>query len=194
MNRKQLKESQITYADYEGERARILYRKRFRRVLANTLTTLLVVVSLAILISSFWIPVLQVSSTSMEPTLEEGDIVTAVKSSDFVKGDVIAFYYNNKILVKRVIAGPGDWVDIDSKGTVLVNGKALDEPYVLDKDPGQTDILFPYQVPEERWFVLGDHRSTSLDSRSEAIGLVAKEQVVGRITARIWPFNSIEIF
>lgn len=114
-----------------------------------------------------------------------------MKGSDFKTGDVVAFYYNNKILVKRVIAGPGDWVYIDDDGNVFVNGEELDEPYVQEKALGETDIEYPYQVPEKRWFVMGDHRSVSLDSRTRAIGCIAEEMIVGRLEGRIWPLNKI---
>ena len=129
----------------------------------------------------------------MTPTLEAGDIVLSLKGSDFKTGDVIAFYYNNKILVKRVIAGPGDWVYIDDDGTVFVNGEEIVEPYLQDKALGDTDLEYPYQVPEKRWFVMGDHRSVSMDSRTRAIGPVAEEQIVGKLKARVWPFNKIGV-
>ncbi len=117
----------------------------------------------------------------------------SLKGSDFKTGDVIAFYYNNKILVKRVIAGPGDWVYIDDDGTVFVNGEEIVEPYLQDKALGDTDLEYPYQVPEKRWFVMGDHRSVSMDSRTRAIGPVAEEQIVGKLKARVWPFNKIGV-
>lgn len=134
-------------------------------------------------------PIFQVYDASMKPVLEEGDLVAAVKSKEFETGDVVAFYYNNKILVKRVIAGPGDWVDIDKAGTVTVNGEVLDEPYVDNPDLGDTNITLPYQVPDERWFVMGDHRSVSVDSRNKAVGTVAKEQIVGKLVCKIWPLS-----
>lgn len=127
----------------------------------------------------------------MTPTLEDGDIVVSMKGSDFEPGDVIAFYYNNKILVKRVIAGPGDWVDIDKDGNVTVNGQALEEPYLQEKALGDCNIKLPYQVPDSRLFVMGDHRSVSVDSRNTAVGCVAQEQIVGRLVFRIWPLNGM---
>ncbi len=127
----------------------------------------------------------------MSPTLEEGNIVASVKSKEFKTGDVIAFYYNNKILVKRVIAGPGDWVDVEKDGTVIVNGEELEEPYLDEKAYGDTNIELPYQVPDGRWFVMGDHRSVSVDSRNKSIGPVSAEQIVGRLVYKIWPMNSM---
>jgi len=135
--------------------------------------------------------VLRIYGTSMTPTLSEGNIVLSLKGSSFKTGDVIALYYNNKILVKRVIANSGDWVDIDQEGNVFVNGQLLDEPYLTEKAFGECDIKLPYQVPESRVFVMGDHRSTSVDSRSTAIGCVSEEQIVGKIVFRVWPINEL---
>ena len=145
----------------------------------------------AILVAVLWLPVLEIFGNSMSPTLDNGQIVLSVKDDDMQTGEVIAFYYNNKILVKRVIAGPADWVDITDDGTVYVNGEALEEPYLADKALGDTNIELPYQVPDGKIFVMGDHRSTSVDSRNTAVGCVAQEQVVGKILFRIWPFDAI---
>ena len=132
-------------------------------------------------------PVLQIYGASMAPTLDEGDIVITVKGSDFAPGDLVAFYMGNKILVKRCIAGPGQWVDIDADGNVYVDGKLLDEPYLTEKALGDCDIKLPYQVPDNRYFCMGDHRSTSVDSRSTTVGCVSDEQIVGKIVFRVWP-------
>ena len=147
--------------------------------------------AVSILIAVLLLPVLRIYGTSMTPTLEESDIVLSVKGGKFDTGDVIAFYYNNKILVKRVIAQTGDWVNIDKDGVVYVNGEVIDEPYVSGRSLGECDIELPYQVPEGRVFVMGDHRDVSIDSRSSTIGCIAEEQVVGRIIFRIWPFKEI---
>ena len=133
------------------------------------------------------LPVLQIYGSSMTPTLEEGEIVVALKGSEFEHGDVMAFYYNNKILVKRIVGKPGEWINVDSRGIVYVNGEELDEPYLKERALGDCNIEFPYQVPEKRYFVMGDHRSTSMDSRNTAIGCIAEEQIVGKIIFRIWP-------
>ena len=137
------------------------------------------------------LPVLQIYGGSMSPCLEEGNIVMSVKTSNLKQGDVIAFYYNNKILIKRVIAGPGEWVDIDEDGNVYVNQEKLDEPYVKDPSLGDCNIELPYQVPDERYFVMGDHRSVSVDSRNSSVGCVTKDQIVGKIVFRIWPLNEL---
>ncbi len=177
-----------TDVQLEREQRRIRYRKNFFRVLRNTIYTLITVSAAAVLVAVLLLPVLRIYGTSMTPTLEENDIVLSVKGSDFTQGDVIAFYYNNKILVKRVIAQAGDWVDVAEDGTVSVNGEVLDEPYVQNKAFGECDIELPYQVPEDRVFVMGDHRDVSVDSRSSTIGCIAEEQIVGKIVFRVWPF------
>lgn len=151
----------------------------------------IVVAAVAVLVATVWMPVLQIYGSSMTPTLEEGDIVISLKGSDFQRGDLIAFYYGNKILVKRYIAGPGQWVNIDENGNVFVDGIMLDEPYIEEKSRGQCDLIFPYQVPDSRYFCMGDKRSTSVDSRSSTIGCVAEEQIVGKIVFRIWPLSEL---
>jgi signal peptidase I len=149
------------------------------------------VAAVAVLVATLLLPVLRIYGTSMSPTLTNGEIVLSLKGSDFETGDVIAFYYNNKILVKRVIAGPGDWVDIKEDGTVYINDVELDEPYVVEKALGECDIEMPYQVPESRYFVMGDHRSVSIDSRSTSIGCVSEEQIVGKLVMKIWPLSDL---
>lgn len=178
-------------AQIQQELNRVRYKYRYRSVLKSTVYSLITVAAVAILVATLWLPVLQIYGNSMTPTLENGDIVFSLKTGEFQQGDVIAFYYNNKILVKRVIAGPADWVDIDSEGNTYVNGELLNEPYIYEKALGDTNIELPYQVPDEKVFVMGDHRSTSVDSRNTAVGCVAQEQVVGRILFRVWPFDQI---
>ena len=180
-----------TTEQIETEIKRIRYKKQYRSVMKSTIYTLITVAAVAILVATLWLPVLQIYGNSMTPTLENGDIVFSVKSSEFQQGDVLAFYYNNKILVKRVIAVAGEWVDISDEGTVYVNGEELYEPYVLEKVFGDTNIELPYQVPDGKIFVMGDHRSTSVDSRNTTVGCVAQEQVVGKIIFRVWPFEAI---
>lgn len=173
------------------ELRRVKYNNKFAATLFNTIGTLVVVAAAAILVANLWLPILQVTGTSMSPTLQEGQVLMASKGHDFKTGDVIAFYYNNKILVKRVIAMPGDWVNISDDGTVYVNDIAIDEPYLKEKALGDCNIELPYQVPESKIFVMGDNRSVSLDSRNTAIGCVSEEQVVGKITFAIWPLSKI---
>lgn len=173
------------------ELRRVKYNNKFAATLFNTVGTLVVVAAAAILVANLWLPILKVTGTSMSPTLQEGQVLMASKGHDFKTGDVIAFYYNNKILVKRVIAMPGDWVNISEDGTVYVNDIAIDEPYLNEKALGDCNIELPYQVPESKIFVMGDNRSVSLDSRNTAIGCVSEEQVVGRITFAIWPLSKI---
>lgn len=152
--------------------------------------TLVVVAAFAILVATLWLPVLQIYGTSMTPTLNEGQIVVSVKSSEFEQGDLVAFYIGNKILVKRVIAQAGDNVVIQEDGTVIVNGRELEEPYLMEKALGECDLEFPYQVPESRYFLMGDHRATSVDSRSSVVGCIASEQIVGKIVFCVWPLDS----
>lgn len=178
-----------TVEQLTAELGRERYKKRYQRVLRSTIYSLIVVAAVAVLVATIWMPVLQIYGSSMTPTVEEGDIVISLKGSDFEPGDLVAFYLGNKILVKRCIAGPGQWVDIDEEGNVSVDGKLLDEPYLTEKALGDSNIDFPYQVPESRYFCMGDHRSTSLDSRNTNVGCVSKEQIVGKIVFRVWPLS-----
>lgn len=166
-------------------------RTSYSKALRSTLYSLLVVAAAAILIATLVMPILQISGSSMTPVIVDGDITAILKGNDFERGDIIAFYYNNKILVKRVVAFSGEWVDIDSRGNVYINNALLEEPHITDKAMGDCSIDLPYQVPDGKLFVLGDHRSTSADSRSVIIGPVSEEQIIGKVFLRIWPLNKI---
>ncbi|MBR6826153.1 MAG: signal peptidase I [Oscillospiraceae bacterium] len=189
MSRRKRTVESIKSEEVRGELNRIRNKSRFRNFIRTTLYTLIVVAAIAVLVATLWMPVLQTFGDSMSPTLEDGQIVVSLKTGEFKSGDVIAFYYNNKILIKRLIGVPGDWINIDEAGNVYVNGERLDEPYVDELAFGYCNIQLPYQVPDERYFVLGDHRSVSMDSRDSNVGCVATEQVVGSIVFRVWPLK-----
>lgn len=169
------------------------YRKRFMETIRSTIFMLIVVAAFAVLVAVLFLPILRIYGKSMRGTLDRGDIVVSVKSSHFETGDIVAFYYNNNILVKRVIAEAGDWVDMKNDGTVYVNQTKLKEPYLKHKAYGQTNIKFPYQVPEDRIFVMGDNREVSIDSRNTSIGTVSDEQIVGKLVFKIWPLSEIGV-
>ena len=183
-----------TSEQIEEELKRIKYKKKYRGVLRSTVYTLITVAAVAVLVATLLLPVLQIYGSSMTPTLTDRDIVLTVKTTDFSSGDVVAFYYNNKILVKRVIAEAGEWVDLDEEGNVYVGSdpkelKRIEEPYLTEKSKGDCNIELPYQVPESRVFVMGDHRSISIDSRNTAVGCVGEEQLVGKLVFRVWPLD-----
>lgn len=174
----------------EKELRRERYKYRYVNVLRSTINALIVVAAFAVLVATLWMPVLQIYGGSMTPTLVEGQIVVCAKGSEFQQGDLIAFYVGNNLLVKRVIGEPGDQIRISEDGTVYVNDKELIEPYVSEKSLGQCDLEFPYLVPEARYFLIGDHRNTSVDSRASIVGCVGEEQIVGKIIFRVWPFEN----
>lgn len=189
--KKKKREERPSVEQLEAEIKRVKYKSRYRAVMRSTIYTLITVAAIAVLVATLWLPVLRIYGSSMEPTLEDGEIIFSLKTKNFEQGDIIAFYYNNKILVKRVIAGPGEWVDIAEDGTVFVNSVPIDEPYLVEKAFGDTNIELPYQVPDGRYFVMGDQRATSVDSRNTAVGCVEQEQVVGKILFRVWPLKKM---
>ena len=185
------KETSLPTAEQlDMERRRLRYKRRYNRTLRSTVAILIVVAALAVLAATLWMPVLRVYGSSMAPTLHNGEILVSVKTKDFSSGDIIAFYHGNKLLIKRYIAGPSDYVNVDEDGNVSVNGTLLDEPYLAEKAYGEADIEFPYQVPDQRYFVMGDNRSVSIDSRSSIVGCIAGDQIVGKVVFRVWPMSA----
>ena len=182
-----------TLEQIRRERSRLQYRSRYGRALRSTLRAMAVAAALAVLVATLWLPVLRIYGSSMWPTLMDGQIVLCVKTRSFAPGDVTAFYHGNKLLIKRYVAGPSDWVDIDDSGNVTVNSEPLEEPYLAEKAFGQTNISLPYQIPEGRYFVMGDNRDASVDSRNTAVGPIAMDQVVGKVFFRIWPLREFGV-
>ena len=186
-----MKEKQLPSSEeLEQELKREQYKKRYRRTLKSTVFALVTAAAAAVLVAALWLPVLEIFGSSMTPPLAEGQYVVAVKDNTPQTGDVIAFYYGNKVLVKQCIAGPGAWVDVLKDGTVTVNGEVLDEPYLTNKSYGICDLELPYQVPEGTYFLMGVERETSVDSRHSSVGCIATDQMVGKIVYRIWPFEA----
>lgn len=175
--------------EVEQELKREQYKIRYKSTLKSTVFALITAAAVAVLVATLWLPVLKIFGSSMSPTLAEGEIVISVKAKNLEPGDIVAFYYGNKVLVKRYIAGPGSWVDIREDGIVFLDGSLLVEPYISERDKGICDIEFPYQVPEEAYFLMGDHRETSVDSRHSSVGCVSEEQIVGKIVFRVWPLE-----
>ena len=189
--RKQGEVSLPTKKQVETERKRYRRKKAYNKALRGTVYVLTIVAAVAVLIATLILPVLQIEGTSMEPTLSNGDIVLLTKTTRFNRGDLCGFTWNNKLLIKRVIGTPGDWVEIDTDGTIYLNGELLEEPYVEQPAFGECDLEFPFQVPQEQYFVVGDMRESSIDSRNSLIGCIPKDQIVGKVFFRVWPFNRL---
>ncbi|MBQ4115953.1 MAG: signal peptidase I [Clostridia bacterium] len=175
--------------EIQSERKRIRRKDYYKQALRGTVSVLVVVAAVAVLIATLFLPILQISGDSMSPTLEHDEIVVLLKIKNFERGDLIGFYYQGKILLKRVIALPGDEVAIDADGNVYVNGELLEEPYVTDKGLGDCDLEFPYKVPGTSYFVMGDRRSNSVDSRNSVVGSIPQEDIIGKVFIRVWPFS-----
>ena len=175
--------------EIQSERKRIRRKDYYRQALRGTVSVLVVVAAVAVLIATLFLPILQISGDSMSPTLEHDEIVVLLKTKKFERGDLIGFYYQGKILLKRVIALPEDEVAIDVDGNVYVNGELLEEPYVTDKGLGDCDLEFPYKVPGTSYFVMGDRRSNSVDSRNSVVGSIPQEDIIGKVFVRVWPFS-----
>ena len=183
-----------TKEQIEKERKYYRWKKAYVKALSGTVYVLTFVAAVAVLISTLVLPVLQIEGTSMSPTLSNGDIVLLTKTNDFDRGDICGFSWNNKLLIKRVIGLPGDWIEMDKDGTIYLNGKILDEPYAIQISYGECDMDFPYQVPAQQYFVLGDMRESSIDSRNTLIGCVEDDQILGKVFLRVWPFTHIKLF
>ena len=194
LHRKKKEVSLPTKKQVETERKRYRRQKAYNKALSGTVYVLTIVAAVAVLIATLVLPVLQIEGTSMEPTLYNGDIVLLMKTNRFDRGDLCGFTWNNKLLIKRVIGVPGDWIEIDTDGTVYLNGEKFDEPYVEQKALGECDLEFPYQVPQEQYFVIGDMRESSIDSRNTVIGCIPKDQIVGKVFFRVWPFSRLRFF
>lgn len=190
MNNKSEKKVPVpSLPEIQRERKRIRRKDYYRQSLRGTISVLVVVAAIAVLVATLFLPILQISGDSMSPTLEHDEIVILVKTKEFNRGDLIGFYYQGKILLKRVIALPDDEVAIDAEGNVYVNGEVLEEPYVTDKGLGDCDLEFPYKVPGTGYFVLGDQRSNSVDSRNSVIGAISQDDIIGKVFIRVWPFS-----
>ena len=194
MIRKKKEVSLPTKRQVETERKRYRRQKAYNKALGGTIYVLTIVAAVAVLIATLVLPVLQIEGTSMEPTLSNGDIVLLTKTTRFDHGDLCGFTWNNKLLIKRVIGLPGDWIEMDTDGNIYLNGEKLDEPYVQQKNFGECDLEFPFQVPQEQYFVVGDMRESSIDSRNTLIGCIPKDQIVGKVFFRVWPFKNIRFF
>ena len=194
LHRKKKEVSLPTKKQVETERKRYRRQKAYNKALSGTVYVLTIVAAVAVLIATLVLPVLQIEGTSMEPTLYNGDIVLLMKTNRFDRGDLCGFTWNNKLLIKRVIGLPGDWIEIDTDGTIYLNGDKLEEPYVEQKALGECDLEFPYQVPQEQYFVIGDMRESSIDSRNTVIGCIPKDQIVGKVFFRVWPFSRLRFF
>lgn len=194
MHRKKKEVVLPTKTQIERERKRYRRKKAYNKALRGTVYVLTIVAAVAVLIATLVLPVLQIEGTSMEPTLHNGDIVLLMKTTRFDHGDLCGFTWNNKLLIKRVIGLPGDWLEIDTDGTVYRNGDKLEEPYVQQMALGECDLEFPFQVPQEQYFVVGDMRVNSIDSRNSLIGCIPKDQIIGKVFFRIWPFQDICFF
>ena len=194
LHKKKKEVSLPTKSQVEAERKRYRRQKAYKKALRGTVYVLTIVAAVAVLIATLVLPVLQIEGTSMEPTLSNGDIVLLTNTTRFDRDDLCGFTWNNKLLVKRVIGLPGDWIEIDTDGTVYRNGEKLDEPYVQQQAFGECDLEFPFHVPQEQYFVIGDMRESSIDSRNTLIGCISKDQIVGKVFFRIWPFKSMQFF
>lgn len=181
-----------TFEQISAERERMKYKSRYGKTLKSTVAVLVVVAAAAVLLATLWMPVLRIYGSSMVPTLEDGQIVVSLKTTKLEVGDIVAFYHGNKLLIKRYIAGPSDWVNIDEDGNIFVNNKLVDEPYIEKKAKGETNIDLPYQVPEGKYFFVGDNRAVSIDSRNTAVGCVEKDRVVGKIVFCVWPLKDFK--
>ena len=177
-----------TIEELEAEINRKKHKQNQHHLMRNAIYVLIVVAAVTSLISIFFVRALKTFGSSMTPTLEDGDIVAVYLTDEAEPGQLVAFYFNNKLIIKRVIALGGSVVDMDEAG-VFVDGSPLEEPYLTEKALGEVSVEFPFTVPDGQYFVLGDNRITSTDSRSSIIGCVDPDNMLGRVIFKVWPLG-----
>jgi len=183
--------SRPTAEQFGKELKRRVDEMEFRKIIISAAQTLAAFAAVAVLLSTLLLPVFSVHKNSMTPTLLDGELLIFSTVGEIKRGDIIAFHYNNQVLIKRVIATAGESVDINEDGVVYINEAPLSEPYINSQSLGECDLELPLMVPERQYFVMGDNRYISTDSRVGAIGTINSEHIVGKAILRIWPIPKI---